>query len=219
MADTARKSKFWLITVFVVIVAFGVLYSWQSIYAQSQNSQIPVETPPPGAMDASGMAGMGAAAGGTGSSGSSAPSTTGIVTEPAIGFGQLVHSGAKVISKKNWDGRVFTSLKFKHKTLDGRVLTVVLPAEYKAEQRTKTGWETLFAVYAMDVEIAQDAAAKNAAPDVSAFLGRLMAELRGQAGNRTAPEIISSAMEKAKTYLPAMGMGNVDMPIMLPGMP
>jgi hypothetical protein len=133
-----------------------------------------------------------------------------------VAFGQAVHSGVTVRSKKNWDGRVFSSLKFKYRTVDGRTLTVILPAEYKREKKTRAGWETLFVVYAMDTEIEIDRRERAMPPDVSAFAGQLMAMIRGQAGNRPAPEIIQEAI---RTYLPSMGGGNVSLPPMLPTMP
>ncbi len=207
MTHTVRENKIWLIAVFALIAAVGIFFSWQKIYAQT-----PTELPPPSATGASTDT---ADSGSSGSGGSSASPTP---PEPTFSLHQVV-SGIKVSSKKSWDGQVFSTLKFKYKTIDGRVLTVVLPAEYKAEKRTKAGWETLFIVYAMDFEIALDAMEKNRPPDVSAFMGKLMEEIRGQTANRPAPDVISDAMEKAKAYLPAMGFGNISMPIMLPGMP
>ena len=209
MAYTVRKNKIWLIGVFALIVVCGVFLGWQHIYAQSNPTESPpiVEAPPPGSTDAGATAG--------------APAAAAVITEPPIGFGQVVHSGITVRSKKNWDGRIFSTLKFKYKTVDGRTLTVILPSEYKAEKRTKAGWETLFVVYAMDVEIAQDIADSRRPPDLSSrSAGMLMLEILGYGGNRSAPEIISATIEeKSKAYLPSMGMGNINMPIMLPGMP
>lgn len=207
MAHTVRKNKIWVIGIFALIAVCGVFLGWQRIYAQTPvGAPLPIETPPPDT-SMSGGVDMGMGAQGT----SAAPSASlAVVTEPPISFGQVVHSGMKVSSKKNWDGRVFSTLKFKYKTVDGRTLTVILPSEYKAEKRTKSGWETLFVVYAMDVEIAQDAADRTRPPDISSVsAGQLMAEILGLAGNRPAPEVISAAM----------GMGNINMPIMLPGMP
>lgn len=192
MAYTVRKNKILLIGVFALIVVCGVFLGWQHIYAQSN----PVEAPPPVELPPPGDTSMGT--GTTGTSGAPAPAA--VVTEPPINFGQVVHSGIAVRSKKNWDGRVFSTLKFKYKTVDGRTLTVILPSEYKAEKRTKAGWETLFVVYAMDVEIAQDIADSRRPPDMSSVsAGMLMAEILGRGGNRPAPEIIQAAVEKAKT--------------------
>ena len=206
MAHTVRKNRSGMIGVFALITVCGVFLGWQHIYAQSG----PIETPPPEPAPAAG-ADTGASAG--------AAAAVAVVTEPPITFGQVVHSGMTVRSKKNWDGRVFSTLKFKYKTIDGRTLTVILPAELKTEMRTKAGWETLFVVYAMDVEIAQDIADSRRPPDVSRFMGQLMSRIRGEGGNRPAPEIISAVVEKYKMNLPSMGMGNINMPIMLPGMP
>lgn len=219
MAYTIRRNKTWLVAVFVLIATCGVLLGLQRIYAQDTPPQAQ-ELPPPSSMDAGGgVTGVATdgGAGGTASGGASAASPT--PPEPTLGLHQVVNSGVSVSSKKSWDGKVFSSLKFKYQTVDGRKLTVILPAEYKAEKKTKAGWETLFIVYAMDYEIAMDIAEKNRPPDVSAFMGQLMAEIRGQAGHRSAPEVISAAMDKANAYLPSIGAGNINMPIMLPGMP
>lgn len=217
MTNTVRRNKIWLIAFSAILMAAGTFLGFQRIYAQSN----PVEAPPPPdmAMPApqGGAPGDPAAAGAA--AGGGAAATAAVPTEPDVSFGQVVRGGVAVSSKKCWDGRVFNSLKFKYKTVDGRMLTVVLPAEYKSEKKTRAGWETLFVVYAMDVEFALDALERSRPPDVSAFMGQLMAEIRGQAGNRPAPDIISEAMEKAKAYLPAMGMGNISMPPALPGMP
>lgn len=217
MTNTVRRNKVWLIAFSAILMAAGAFLGLQHIYAQSN----PVEAPPPPELAQPGApAGVPGVPGATDpAAGGGAASTAAVPTEPDMSFGQAVRGGVAVSSKKAWDGRVFSSLKFKYKTVDGRTLTVVLPAEYKSEKKTRAGWETLFVVYAMDVEIALDALERNRPPDVSAFMGQLMAEIRGQSGNRPAPDIISEAMEKAKAYLPAMGMGNISMPPALPGMP
>lgn len=213
MARTVRQNKFWLIAAFVLTGVCSTFLGWQRIYAQTP----PVETPPGVAVSATGTtAAPTTAAAGTDAAAGAGATTSTVPTEPEVAFGQAVHSGVTVSSKKNWDGRVFSSLKFKYRTVDGRTLTVILPAEYKREKKTRAGWETLFVVYAMDTEIEIDRRERAMPPDVSAFAGQLMAMIRGQAGNRPAPEIIQEAI---RTYLPSMGGGNVSLPPMLPTMP
>ena len=219
MAYTIKRNKIWLAVVFVLIAAGGVLLGLQHIYAQDTPPQTQ-ELPPPSDMGAAGgVAGApaGAGAAGTTSGGAGGPSPT--PPEPTIGLHQAIGSGVSVSSRRSFDGRVFSTLKFKYKTVDGRKLTVMLPGEYKSEKKTRAGWETLFIVYAMDQEIAMDIAESRRPPDVSAFMGQLMAQIQGHGGSRPAPEIIAEAMDKAMTYLPSMGATNDTMPIMLPGMP
>ena len=123
---------------------------------------------------------------------------------------------------KNWDGMVTELLRFKYKTLDGKVITVHLPVVYKEEQKTKAAWDTLFRVFAMDYEAQLDAMERENPPDVSAYMGQLMAEIRGQVPGTgfdlaaVAPAL--RAQDYARSQLPAMGMQLPPMPTALPGM-
>ena len=110
-------------------------------------------------------------------------------------------------------------IKFRYKTVDGNTITVVMPSVYKNEPRSRSAWETLFMVYAMAREAAFEAAERARPPDVSRFMAQFMSEFRGQTPDRVAPDVAAEAMERARAYLPGMGLGNVNMPIMLPGMP
>ncbi len=111
-------------------------------------------------------------------------------------------------------------MRFKYKTLDDRTLTVVLPATYKKEKMSKAAWDTLFQVFAMDYEYQLEAIEKNSVPDVSAFIDELMKEIQGQvpAGTFSRPSPASQAMEFARTNLPSIYGGSVELPPLLPGM-
>lgn len=210
MTRSIRTNWIWIAASVGLIGVCSLVLGLQRIYAQQQ----PVETPPPN------VAGN-AAPGATPATGSGTPAAQGApaVAEPGISFSSAISGSVATSVRRSWDGKTFIMLKFRYKTVDDDTITVVMPAAYKNEQRSRSAWESLFVVYAMDREIAFDARERARPPDVSRFMAQFMSEFRGQTPDRAAPDVAAEAMDKARAYVPSMGAGSVNMPIMLPGMP
>jgi len=215
------RAKIWVIAGCAILVGLAILIGWQHIYAQGPPQ--PVEEPPPGAAQpgAPPPAPSPSPAPGAPSTGAPAASTApSSPPEPTFGL-QSVASGIKVMRIKNWDGTVTEMLRFKYRTMSGNVITVHLPAVYKSDKRTRAGWETLFMCYSMDYEAFLDQLERNKPPDVSAYLPKLMAEIRGEVPQGTFGQQVQGAAEAsdiARNYLPGMRT-DLTLPPLLPGMP
>lgn len=239
MSQAVRNHKVWLIPVCLAVAAVGLLYGWQQLHAQGMGPQgagAPVPADPystPGQYGAPGMPGaapMGApgAVGMTGAGMAVAPVT--VPSEPTIELKSMLPAGVKVIKVKNWDGSVTEFLRFKHKTLDRKVITVHLPATYKKEKMTRAGWDTAFQVYAMDCEARLDAREKNWGINpwqtgdgerlVAQFMSRVGAGVPStfSAGDYAQTNPAAAAADYARSSLPSMGMQLPPMPPALPGM-
>lgn len=204
MSRVVRKNKIWLIPLCVIIVGAASLYGWQQIHAQD-NLGTPLGTPIPQVVDQAAPAAAPAPA---------AP------PEPTMPFSAVTQSSIKVSKTKNWDGTVTEFLKFKHKTLDKRALTVLLPAVYKNDKMTRAGWDTLFQVYDMGYEYQLEAIENARVPDLSGFTNQLMQEIRGLVpeGTYANPNPTEGAMESMKMNIPSLWGGAVELPPLLPGM-
>ena len=202
MSRVAVKNKIWLIPLCVVIVGMASLYGWQQIHAQ-------VGVPP------AAMPGMAATPG--------APAPAPAVaapTEPTMPLTALIQSGIKVTKTKNWDGTATEFLNFKYKTMDKRMLKVVLPATYKTEKMTRAGWDTLFQVFDMGYEYQLEAMEKARVPNLGAFTAQLMREISGVVpeGTFSNPNPGQGALDVAKILLPSLWGGTIELPPLLPGM-
>lgn len=204
MSRVVRKNKFWLIPVCVVIVGAASLYGLQQIHAQGGG-------PAPMAMSAAqpGMPGAPAAA----------PALASPMIDPTMSLSAVMQN-AKSSKTRNWDGTVTEFLKFKYKTLDNRVLLVLLPATYRSEKMTRAGWDTLFQVFDMGYEYQLEAIEKARVPDISAFRNQLMQEISGAVpeGTYSNPNAAQGALDAAKMMLPSLWGGTVELPPLLPGM-
>ena len=212
MSQVVSKNKIWLIPLCVIIVGAASLYGWQAIHAQpipgTSAAEGPGALPPQPVMPATpGAPGAPVAA-------PVAP------TEPTMSLSALVQGGIRVTKTKNWDGTATGFLNFKYKTLDNRLLKVVLPATYKGDKLTRAGWDTLFQVYDMGYEYQLEAIENARIPDLSAFRDQLMQEIRGVVpeGTYSNPNPAQGALDAAKTMLPSLWGGTVELPPLLPGM-
>ncbi|MDI6828074.1 MAG: hypothetical protein QME62_06280 [Armatimonadota bacterium] len=215
MLSKIGKHYFLLIPLCLLLSGLGVFVYWQQTSAQNP----PVETPPPNQAQSS-VTGVPGDSSAQPVAAPSVPPPT--PTEPVYDLKGVVASGIKVIKIKNWDGTITEMLRFKYKSMDGRIMTIHLPAVYKNEKRTRAGWNTLFTCYAMDYEAMLDQIERNKPPDVSAFMSQLMAEISGQVPEGTftkTPAGVEEAMDMARTYLPSMGIGEISLPPLSPGMP
>ncbi|MCL6520368.1 MAG: hypothetical protein K6T99_11100 [Armatimonadetes bacterium] len=216
MSLIIKKHYFWLIPLCLLFSGLGVFIYWQ----QEISAQNPPAEPPPPNQAQSSVTGAPVDSGAQPGSIASVPPPT--PTEPVYGLKQVVSSGIKVVKIKNWDGSATEILRFKYKSMDGRIMTVHLPAVYKNEKRTRAGWNTLFTCYAMDYEAMLDQIERNKPPDVSAFMNQLVAEISGQVPEGTFEKTtagVEEAMDVARHYLPGMGIGDISLPPLLPGMP
>ena len=202
MSHVVGKNKIWLIPLCVVVVGIVSLYGWQQIHAQGG-------VPPPAAGVPGVQTGIPAAV--------PAPTST---TEPTMPLSAVVQSGIKSSKTKNWDGTFTEMLKFKYKTMDNRALAVLLPATYKKEKMTRAGWDTLFQVFDMGYEYQLQAVEAARVPNMSAFSAQLMQEIRGMVpeGTYSNPNPAQGALDAAKTMLPTLWGGSVELPPLLPGM-
>jgi len=180
------------------------MYGWQQIHAQD----MPAGSAPGGIQP-----GMPGAPGG-------APAAPSPSTEPTMSLSAVVQSGISVSKVKNWDGTFTEFLKFKHKTLDKRVLAVLLPAAYKQDKMTRAGWDTLFQVYDMGYEYRLEAIEKARVPDLSGYTEQFMKEIRGLVpeGAYSGPNPVAGAMESLKMNIPSLWGGSIELPPLLPGM-
>ena len=204
MSRVVGKNKIWLIPLCVVVVGIVSLYGWQQIHAQGGG---------PGSIDpATGMPIAPAPAA------PAAPAAS--AAEPTMPLSAVVQSGIKSSKTKNWDGSSIEMLKFKYKTMDNRVLAVLLPATYKKEKMTRAGWDTLFQVFDMGYEYQLEAMENARVPSMSAFSAQLMQEIRGTVpeGTYSNPNPAQGALDAAKTMLPTLWGGTVSLPPLLPGM-
>ncbi|HET6453184.1 MAG TPA: hypothetical protein VFI02_02155 [Armatimonadota bacterium] len=201
MSSVAGKNKIWLIPLCIIVVGIISFFGWQQIHAQ----------PPPAIDPATGMPVAPAAA----APAAPAPSAA----EPTMPLSAVVQSGIKSSKTKNWDGSFTEMLKFKYKTMDNRVLAVLLPATYKKEKMTRPGWDTLFQVFDMGYEYQLEAVEKARVPNMSAFSAQLQ-EILGTVpeGTSSNPNPAQGALDAAKTMLPALWGGTVSLPPLLPGM-
>ena len=211
MSRAVIKHKSWLIPLCLLAAAIASLYGWQQL--QAQNVAPGMEGAPPG------VAGPPVAPPTPGAPGA-VPAPVAPPAEPTCTLSSVLPSGVRSMKIKNWDGTVTELLRFKYKTMDHRLITVHLPAIFKKEQKTKAGWDTLFQVFGMDYEARVDAIQRNQPPDLSAFMGQLMAEIQGQVplalpgGSSPAAQ----AMDYARSNLPSIYGGSVTLPPLLPGM-
>jgi len=208
MFCTMEKHKLWLIPLCFLMAGIASICCWQQLQAQAPmpTGPVPGVAGPPGTPGAPGAALTAVPA---------APQPS----EPTFGIGSVLPKAVKVMRIKNWDGQVTELLRFKYKTMDNRVITVHLPAVYKKEKMTRAGWDTLFCVFAMDQEAQIDAIERNRPPDVSAYMGEFMAEIRGEVPEGTYSSPADKAAGIARSGLPSMGMQLPPMPLPLIGMP
>ena len=212
MSRVVVKNKIWLIPLCVVIVGMASLFAWQAIHAQGDAPGTGAPPAQPGMPAIPGAPGAPAAA-------PAAPAT-----EPTMSLSALVQGGIRVTKTKNWDGTATGFLNFKYKTLDNRLLKVVLPATYKGDKLTRAGWDTLFQVYDMGYEYQLEAIENARVPNTGAYTQQLMLEIRGLVPEGTftnpgqAEAEARSALDAAKTLLPSLWGGTVELPPLLPGM-
>lgn len=195
MSQTFIKHRIWLIPVCVVVAAAFSFFGWQQLNAQD------METPQPAAPAVSPTLDP------------NSPSY-----DPPLDLAVVLPAGVKRTSIRNWDGTATQFLNFKYKTLDDRVMTVRLPAAYNSEQKTRAAWDTLFQVFAMDLEDQIDKMAMESLPDLSGFSADLLKEIQGQTPINISAEDINRAMEFARSNLSSTYGGGVTLPPMLPGM-
>lgn len=209
MSHVVKKHKFWLIPLCVLAAAAVFLYGWQQLNAQD----MPQPPAPAGVAGSPGVAGAPPASG-------TGPDPLSPSYEPSLSLDSVVPTGIRVTKTKNWDGTVTEFLSFKYKTLDNRFMSVLLPATYKTEKRTRAAWDTLFQVFAMDYEYQLEAIEKERVPDVSAFMGEFMREIQGQVPGGTAlsPNPAGQATDYARSHLSSVWGGSIELPPLLPGM-
>lgn len=177
MARIVKKHKLWLIPVCLLVTVGVLLCGWQ-LYAQGM-------MPPPSGGAASpippGMQGAGGVPADPGVAGTTSAAPAAIVpSEPTFELKSVLPTGVRVMSIKNWDGKIIQLLRFKYKLPDGRVITVHLPSIYKKEKNyTKAAWETCFQAYSMDREAVLDVvAAKKGGLNTSEYADQLLALYR-----------------------------------------
>lgn len=219
MVGIVRKHKSWLVPFCLFLVTVGVFYGWQKLHAQGM--------PPAPGMNPAGMAGT------QGTVGVPAPAAPDSTVDSAIGLKSMLPSNVKVMNIKNWDGYVTKLLRFKCKLVDGRVITVHLPATYEKEQMTRACWESCFQTFAMDQEARLDAIEKNLPPDISGYAGQISDQIRGYIpenfiinalsnDTRSTSGTGSGMGPSSNPYAPGMGAARMGLPSMgaqLPPMP
>ena len=201
MSRVVGKNKIRLIPLCIIVVGVIFFFGWQQIHAQAPQAIDPATGMPIAPAPAAPAAPAASAA------------------EPTMPLSAVVQSGIKSSKTKNWDGTFTEMLKFKYKTMDNRVLAVLLPATYKKEKMTRAGWNTLFQVFDMGYEYQLEAVEKAKVPPPSAFSAQLMQEIiHGTVPEGTYSNPAQGALDAAKTMLPALWGGSVSLPPLLPGM-
>jgi hypothetical protein len=216
MSWLSIKNKIWIVALALFVAGAGAVFFWQQLQAQS-----PTASPSPGPATAlSDVATPGTPP--TTAPSPAAPPATVQSSEPTVPLRAVLPSNVKVLRIKNWDGRVIEMLRFKYKTLDGRVITVHLPASYKSQQMTKAGWDTLFQVFSMDKEAALEEREKRQSQSISPeLMAQFVNEARNAASQFTPPSEgttnpASGALDFARTSLPSTGM---QLPPLMPTTP
>lgn len=197
MSLMVKKQKLWLVPVCLLIAVVASVCCWQQLQAQAPAT--------PGAPGAPGAA----------------PTAAPMALQPGeltFSLSTVLPKAVKVMRIKNWDGQVTELLRFKYKTMDNKVITVHLPGVYRKEKMTKASWDTLFRVFAMDLEVELEAIERNRPPDMSAYMAKFMAEVRGATPEGAYGNPAAGAMGYARSSLPSMGVQLPPMPPPLIGM-
>jgi len=192
MSQAVTGHRIWLIPICLLAGMVMLLYGWQQLHAQ-----VPLPGTPGGPIPA-------------------------VATEPVMQIGAVMPSAVKAMNVKNWDGAITTFLRFKYKTLDNRVITVHLPGSYKKDKMTREAWDTLFQCYGMDVEAAMEASGRDTMADWGHALSALISEVQKQnpgGDSQSVQNPAGAAMNYARSHLGSTGMGTLELPPLLPGMP